>query len=80
MDAAEPYKLEFSLEYGEGDGSVNAESLKQCKKWSDQQKKDPGQPRIHYEEFLYVKHAAMVTGEWARRRVVDTVTSINKQE
>ena len=36
--AEEPYKFDFSLEYGDGDGTVNAESLGLCKKWSEEQK------------------------------------------
>ena len=35
--AEEPYKFDFSLEYGDGDGTVNAESLGLCKKWSEEQ-------------------------------------------
>ena len=77
VDAAEPYKLVYSAKYGDGDGTVNGESLAQCKKWSEQQQQRRKQPRIHYDVLAGVRHAAMVTGKRAQDKVIDILASIN---
>ena len=80
VDAAEPYKLVYSAKYGDGDGTVNGESLAQCKKWSEQQQQRRKQPRIHYDVLAGVRHAAMVTGKRAQDKVIDILASINNAQ
>merc|ERR1712038_1655297 len=75
--SADAYKLHYTITHGDGDGTVNVESLSQCKKWSVPER-GGAESKVHYHVLPGVNHRAMVTGEKAQRKVVDIVTSINR--